>query len=163
MIYSPLEFSEAVAKFVPPIHSVNLPENENIVEPEDTSEAREIDQMLKIHKLERKCSLNGDTCINFFKIANDEDPFQVKWYGGDENEMCQGIQEWTNGAIVFKNGPRYSRMDQWSNGLVVKALDSHQEVPCSKPLGGSKVDSGFHTSEVDKMSTRNFWELSGEK
>ena len=36
-------------------------------------------------------------------------------------------------------------------------------VPCSKPLSGSKVDSAFHPSEVDKMSTRNFWELSGKK
>ena len=36
-------------------------------------------------------------------------------------------------------------------------------VPCSKPLGGSRVDSAFHPLEVDKMSTRNFWELSGKK
>ena len=36
-------------------------------------------------------------------------------------------------------------------------------VPCSKPLGGSKIDSTFHPSKVDKMSTKNFWELSGEK
>ena len=36
-------------------------------------------------------------------------------------------------------------------------------VPCSKPLAGSKVDSAFHPSEVDKMSTRNFWELGGKK
>ena len=36
-------------------------------------------------------------------------------------------------------------------------------VPCSKPVGGSKVDSAFHPSEVDKMSTRNFWELSVKK
>ena len=26
-----------------------------------------------------------------------------------------------------------------------------------------KVDSAFHASEVDKMSTRNIWELSGKK
>ena len=26
-------------------------------------------------------------------------------------------------------------------------------VPCSKPLGGSKVDTPFHPSEVNKMST----------
>ena len=53
----------------------------------------------------------------------------------------------------------------WSNGLVVKGLDyqSNPEVPCSKPLGGSKVDSAFHLSEVNQMSTRNFWELSGKK
>ena len=36
-------------------------------------------------------------------------------------------------------------------------------LPCSKPLGGSKVDSAFHSSKVDKMGTRNFWELSGKK
>ena len=49
-------------------------------------------------------------------------------------------------------------------GLVVKTLDSQSRGgPCSKPLGGSKVDSAFHPSEVDKMSTRNFWELSGKK
>ena len=34
------------------------------------------------------------------------------------------------------------------------------EVPCSKTLGGSKVGSAFHLFEVNKMSTRNFWELS---
>ena len=32
-------------------------------------------------------------------------------------------------------------------------------VPCSKPLGGSKVNSAFHPSKVNKMSTRNYWEL----
>ena len=36
-------------------------------------------------------------------------------------------------------------------------------VACSKPLGGSKVHSAFHPSKVDKMSTRNFWELNGKK
>ena len=36
-------------------------------------------------------------------------------------------------------------------------------VPCSKPLSGSKIDSTFHPFEVDKMSTGNFWELSGKK
>ena len=33
----------------------------------------------------------------------------------------------------------------------------------SKPLGSSKVDSAFHSSEVDKMSTRNLLELNGKK
>ena len=36
-------------------------------------------------------------------------------------------------------------------------------VPYSKRLGGTKVDSAFHPSEVDQMSARNFWELSGKK
>ena len=34
---------------------------------------------------------------------------------------------------------------------------------CSKPLGGSKVDSAFDPSEVDKMSAKNFWKLIGIK
>ena len=36
-------------------------------------------------------------------------------------------------------------------------------VLCLKPLGGSKIDSAFHPSEVNKISTRNIWELSGKK
>ena len=61
MVHSPLEVSEAVTKSVPSIHSVYLPENENIVEPEDGSMSRKIDQTLKIQVLERKCIQNGNT------------------------------------------------------------------------------------------------------
>ena len=32
-----------------------------------------------------------------------------------------------------------------------------------KTTGGFKVDSAFHPSKVNKMSTRNFWELGGKK
>ena len=45
---------------------------------------------------------------------------------------------------------------------MVKALDCQSKVPVFKTLGGSKVKSVFHPSEVDKMITRNFWELSGK-
>ena len=51
----------------------------------------------------------------------------------------------------------------WSNGLVVKALDSKSKDPIFKTTGWLKVNSAFHPSEVDKMSTRNFWELSDKK
>ena len=57
-----------------------------------------------------------------------------------------------------------SVLKKLSNGLVVKALDSQSRGPVfKKSLGGSKVDSAFHPSEVDEMSTRNFWELNGKK
>ena len=46
---------------------------------------------------------------------------------------------------------------------MAKALFFNPGVPGSKPLGGSKDDSAFHPSEVNKMSTRNFWELSVKK
>ena len=50
-----------------------------------------------------------------------------------------------------------------SDGLVVKARDIQFGAPCSNPLGGSMVNLAFQPSEVDKMSTRNIWELSGKK
>ena len=60
--------------------------------------------------------------------------------------------------------PIFTPLVIWTNGQVVKVLDSQSRgVPCSKPLGGSKVDSAFHPYEVDKMSTRNLWGLSGKK
>ena len=46
---------------------------------------------------------------------------------------------------------------------MVKALDFQSRGLCSKPLGGSKVDTAVHSSEVDKMSTGDFLELSGKK
>ena len=46
-----------------------------------------------------------------------------------------------------------------SNSLVVKGLDSNTGVPCSKQLGGSKVDLAVHPSEVDKIRARNFWQI----
>ena len=36
-------------------------------------------------------------------------------------------------------------------------------VPSSKPLGGFKVNTAVYPFEVDKMSTRYFWELSDKK
>ena len=35
---------------------------------------------------------------------------------------------------------------------MVKVWIPNPGVPCSKPLGGSKVDSAFHLSEVDKIN-----------
>ena len=41
--------------------------------------------------------------------------------------------------------------------------NSITETEFLKPLGGSKVKSAIHTSEVDKMRTSDFWELRGKK
>ena len=82
VVYSPLEFSETVKKFFPSIHSVYLTGNENVVEPEDITMARKTDQTLKINKVKRKRSQNGDTYIIFFKSADDDDLFYVQSYWG---------------------------------------------------------------------------------
>ena len=47
--------------------------------------------------------------------------------------------------------------------LVVKALDSQSRGPMFRTIRWPKVDSALHPSEVDQMSTRNFWELSSKK
>ena len=44
-------------------------------------------------------------------------------------------------------------VDDLGNGVMAQWLKRwipNPGVPCSKPLGGSKVDSAFHSSEVDK-------------
>ena len=68
MVYSLLEFSEDVTKFFPWIHSICLPENENIVALEDISKAKKIDQLLKIYELYIKCTQNCEIYIDFSKI-----------------------------------------------------------------------------------------------
>ena len=52
-------------------------------------------------------------------------------------------------------------MEQWPSGQGA----GFPGVVCSKPLGGSKVDSAFHPYHPysSLMSTRDFWELSGKK
>ena len=47
--------------------------------------------------------------------------------------------------------------------MTVSHWISNPGVLFSRPLGDSKFDSAFHPSEVDKMSARNIWELSGKK
>ena len=42
-------------------------------------------------------------------------------------------------------------------------MNPNPGVPGSKSLTGSKVNSAVHLSEVDKISTKNLWELSGKK
>ena len=58
----------------------------------------------------------------------------------------------------------FSKNVKNSNGLVVGVMDFQSTGTAgSKPLGGSKVDSTFYPSEVDQMSTKNSWGLSGKK
>ena len=47
--------------------------------------------------------------------------------------------------------------------LCLRYLILSPGVLSSKPLGGSKIDSTFHPSEVNKMSTSNFSEVTGKK
>ena len=59
---------------------------------------------------------------------------------------------------TFKEATLMSLSLYFFNSIIL-----NPEASCSKPLDGSKVDSAFHPSEVDKMSTRNLWEPRGKK
>ena len=65
-----------------------------------------------------------------------------------------------SGSIWYKESICYKVFKSMANWL--RCCISSQGAPCSKPLGGSKVNSAFHLSEVGKMITRNIWELSGK-
>ena len=64
---------------------------------------------------------------------------------------------WTTYCIIL-----FFSMEYFGK-LRVGCWISDPRIPCSKPLGSSKVDSAFHFSEVDIIGTRIFWELSGIK
>ena len=44
---------------------------------------------------------------------------------------------------------------------MVRALDSQFRIP-GKPVRGSKVDSVFHSFEVNQIRTRNSWRLTDQ-
>ena len=63
-------------------------------------------------------------------------------------------------VALFFSMQHFGKLGVNPNDLVVKLLESQSRSPIFKTLGGSKIDSNFHTSEVDRMSTRNFWKLN---
>ena len=113
VIYSPQEFAEAVKKFVPAIHAVYLPKSENIVEPVGIESARKIKDTLKIHKFERKVDPNGNKYINFYKIADDEEPFHVQWYGGENDVIFGHINSSDNDNQCPKCSRIYKEGEEW--------------------------------------------------
>ena len=76
--------------------------------------------------------------------------FVKVWIGLAQKRLSIGVLL----NICFGKFFQHSQISTWI---------PNPRVPHSKPLGGSKVDSAFHLSEVDKMRARNFWELSGKK
>ena len=77
---------------------------------------------LNIHKLVRRRNLKGESNITFFKVANEEDPVHVQWYG-DDNQLIYGHGEvgntdndCSNCNKVYKYGEEWLRCptcSQW--------------------------------------------------
>ena len=131
VIYSPLEFFEAIKTIVPAIHAVYLPESENIIEPKGIQSSRKIKETLKIHKFERKVDPNGNTYINFYKIADDEEPFHVQWYGGEDNVICGHEKSSDNDNQCPKCNGFYKEGEEWLCCPVCKNW-YHKECFCKR-------------------------------
>ena len=59
-----------------------------IKEPDDIYVAPKIKETLRTRKLARRRSQKGEYYISFFKVANEEEPFRVQWYGDDNQLIC---------------------------------------------------------------------------
>ena len=112
----PLEFSETVTKFILSIHFVCLPENENVFELEDISMARKINQTLKIQNLEKKMQSECQHSINFFKIADDEDPPHpphAQRYQGKSEIICSHAETSESDDECAKRQERCNEGEVW--------------------------------------------------
>ena len=122
------------------------------------------------------------TVVTVFKMSSDEHKRSVRNCDCEKNEIAKHSWKvdhnfsWNQNKVVDRENrliPRKIKETIHSlknpnqinkiPGLVVKLLDSKSRVSCSKPPGDSKVGSTLHPSEVDKVSTRNFWELISKK
>ena len=68
---------------------------------------------MKIHKSERKYSENGDTYINFFKIAGHEDSFNVQWYGVENEIICGLVETIESDDECVKCQGSYNEGEEW--------------------------------------------------
>ena len=80
--------------------------------------------------------------------------------------LCKAKVSLKFSSILNLFNPLIANPAEWSNTLSSQWLRRwipNPGVRYSKPLCGSKVNSAFHLSEVNKTSDRNFQGLSGKK
>lgn len=70
--YTPLEFTDAVKRFVPSIRTVYLTQSEMIKKQNDIYTAPKIKETWRIRKLVRRRNQKGQYNISFFKVANEK-------------------------------------------------------------------------------------------
>ena len=66
-----------------------------------------------MHKLEKKIKANGNLYINFFKIADDEEPFHVHWYCGENDIICGHDKSSKSDDQCPKCDGMYKEEEEW--------------------------------------------------
>ena len=88
LITNAKDFAEYANKTINGTTSICMPVNELLTEPDNIENVPKVSETLSIHKV---TSFNEDSIcfIDFFCVANDDDPFFIQFYWkGDDPEVC---------------------------------------------------------------------------
>ena len=89
------DFAEYANKIINGISCLYLAENEIMAEPQDIETSPKIKRTLKVHKVLRTYNEDNVCKIEFYKLADETDPFHIQWY------RKEGDQEVFVGTISF--------------------------------------------------------------
>ena len=89
LIKNAKDFAEYANKAINGITSIYMPINELLTETDNTEKAPKIPETLSIHKVTRSFDEDNICFIDFFRVANDDDPFFTQFYRKDDHqEVC---------------------------------------------------------------------------
>ena len=84
LIKNAKDFAEYANKTINGITSIYMPINDLLTEPGNIENAPKIPETLPIHKVKRSFNEDNICFINFFRVANDADPFFTQFYRKDD-------------------------------------------------------------------------------
>ena len=87
LIKNAKDFAEYANKTINGITSIYIPINGLLTEPDNIDNASKIPETLSIHKVTRSFNEDNICVIDFFRVANDDDPF-FTYRKDDDPEVC---------------------------------------------------------------------------
>ena len=94
MINGAKDFAEYASKIINGISCLYLAENEIMAETEDIETSPKIPRTLKVHKVLRTYHEDNICKMEFYKLAEEKDPFNIQWY-------CKEVDPKVCGRISF--------------------------------------------------------------
>ena len=89
LIKNAKDFAEYANKTINSITSIYMPTNELLTQPNNIENDPRIPETFSIHKVTRSFNEDNICFMDFFRMANDDDPFLTQFYRkGDDPEIC---------------------------------------------------------------------------
>ena len=89
LIKNAKDFAEYANKTINDITSMYIPINELLAEPDNIENAPKIPETLSNYEVTRSFNEDNICFIDFFRVANDDDPFFTQFYRKDDDpEVC---------------------------------------------------------------------------